>query len=108
MSRHHTGYLDRAAAAASRGDYLSAMQYGLRAAGAHRDQAHLRCDALLLLAVICAELGDAEAALAYGVGAHLAAVRLRDAERAGKADAIVTMIVAQHPHLSEPSTRLLH
>lgn len=108
MTVLHSGYLDRATAAASRGDYLSAMQYGLRAAGAPRDQAGLRCDAQMLLAIICQELDDPEAALAYGVGAHLAACRHGDEERSEKAEAIVAMIVAHHPHLCEPAPSLLH
>lgn len=108
MIASHSEYYDRAAAAVSRRDYLSAMQYGLRAAGAPRDQAALRCDAQMLLAIISLELGDEEAALAYAVGAHLGACRLGDSDRTQRAEAIVTMVLAQCPHLVENSATHLH
>jgi len=108
MTGRHTDYLDLAEAAVSRRDYLSAMQYGLRAAGAPPEETGLRCDAQMLLAIVSLELGDGETALTYGVGAHLAACYGGDADREQKAEAIVAMIVAQYSYLSDIHTVMLH
>lgn len=108
MNGRHTDFLDLAAAAASRGDYLSAMQYGLRAVSAPRGQAGLRCDAQMLLAIVSLQLGDGPAALAYGVGAHLAACYAGDEQREEKAAAIVATVIAQHPYVGEAPPSLMH
>lgn len=108
MTGRHTDYLDLAEAAISRRDYLSAMQYGLRAAGAPPEETGLRCDAQMLLAIAALELGDGETALAYGVGAHLAACYVHDAEREQRAEAIVAMVVAQYSYLSDIHAPMLH
>ncbi|MDF2628601.1 MAG: hypothetical protein K0R39_2432 [Symbiobacteriaceae bacterium] len=108
MNVRHTEFLDLATAAVSRGDYLSAWQYGLRAAGAPTDRHEVRCDAHMVLATTSLQLGDDEVALAYAVGAHLEACRIGDHLREEKASAIVAMVVAQHPHLRDDKPESLH
>lgn len=107
MNARHTEFLDLATAAVTRGDYLSAMQYGLRAAGAPPERHELRCDAQMVLAATSLQLGDDEAALAYAVGAYLEACRLGDHLREERASALLAMVVAQHPHLKDDKAESL-
>jgi hypothetical protein len=108
MSERHATYLELAEGAAARRDYLSAMQYGLWAAGAPTGAGGLRCDAELLLAMISLELGDPGGALAYAVGAQLRACRICDDARESRASGIVSMIVLQCPYLGEPIDARVH
>lgn len=104
----HVNYLERATGAMSRRDYLSAMQYGLLAAGVPRGHEQIRCDAYMLLALTSLELGSPEDALAFAVGAHLAARWSSDEMREEKAASIVSLVVAQSPRLAEPAPRRVH
>ncbi|HYG60112.1 MAG TPA: hypothetical protein VD902_18755 [Symbiobacteriaceae bacterium] len=104
----HAGYLEMAVGAMSRRDYLSAMQFGLRAAGAPRDQQSLRCDAQLLLALIAVELSAPEEALAYAVGAHLTASHARDGEREERAEQVLGMVVTHFPQLADQMLHTFH
>lgn len=103
MQIKHETYLAMAHGAVSRRDFLSALQFGLRAAHVPHGVDDLRCDALLLLTLVSLELGAGEDALAFGVGAHLLACRAQDQGREERAAALVAMVIAHHPHLGEDS-----
>lgn len=90
-------YLAKATGAMTRGDYLSAVQFALRAVDAPREQPHVRCDAYMVLALTTLEMGLPEEALAYAVGAHLAARWAGDDGREEKAASLVALVVAQYP-----------
>lgn len=100
METQHLTYLEKANGAISRRDYLSAIQYATKAAHVSRGSDQVRCDAYLLLALTTLEMDLPIEALAYAVGAHLAARWLRDAAREERAEAMIAMVVAQHPDLS--------
>ncbi len=101
MDGIHYNYLERASGAISRRDYLSAIEYAMRAARAPRGQELLRCDAYMLLALSSLEMGLAEDALSYAVGAHLCAVQAGDEEREARAASLVAVVVAYYPNLGE-------
>lgn len=101
METQHLTYLEKASGAISRRDYLSAVQYAMKAAHVARGSDEIRCDAYLLLALTTLEMDLPTEALSYAVGAHLAARWSRDLAREERAEAMIAMIVAQHPHLGE-------
>ncbi|MDB4897099.1 MAG: hypothetical protein JWN15_3361 [Firmicutes bacterium] len=105
MESEHLNYLAKASGAISRRDYLTALQFGLRAAKVPRGYEHVRCDAYLLLAITTLELGVPEDALAFAVGAHLAACWARDTEREQKASSVVGLVIANNPHLGPDQTK---
>ncbi len=94
-------YLDKANGAVSRGDYLSAIQFALRAAMVPKGQEVLRCDAYMVLAVTSMEMEMGEEALSFAVGAMLVASWAKDEARQKKASALLSMVVGQFPHLKE-------
>lgn len=100
--------LDMATGAMTRRDYLTAMQFGLRAASVPKGQEDVRCDAYLLLALTSLELGLGEDALSFAVGAHLTAVWAGDCEREARAASIVSLVVTQYPRLSADDTLEIH
>lgn len=100
----HTVYLEQASGAVARGDFLGAIQLALRAAEVPRGQEQVRCDAYMLLALTNLEIGLGEHALAFAVGAHLAARWLRDDAREERASAMVSMVITRHPNLSADNT----
>lgn len=100
-------YLEKAAGAMSRRDYLSAIQFALRAADAPQGPAAVRCDAYMLLALSSMEMDLAEDALAFAVGAHLAACWAHDDERQQKAASVVSLVVSKYPAFGMEET-LLH
>lgn len=104
----HGDYLDLAGAALSRRDFLAAMQYGLRAVHAPLAQPRHRCDAYLVLALSSLELGAPVDALAYAIGAHLAACRAGDEEREGQASSVVAVVMAHFPQLDMKEATLFH
>jgi len=101
----HTGelYLEKASGAMSRRDFLSAIQFALRAAESSERLPDIRCDAYLLLALSSLEMEFGEDALAFSVGAHLAACWARDEQRQEKAASIVSLVVSRFPHLGADS-----
>jgi hypothetical protein len=99
MEAEHLEYLEKATGAISRRDYLTALQFALRAARVPRGYEHVRCDAYIVLALTSLEIGSPEDALAFAVGAHLAACWNRDEQREQKASSVVQVVIAQHPHL---------
>lgn len=99
METEHLGYLEKATGAISRRDYLTALQFGLRAANVPKGYEHVRCDAYMLLALTTMELGVPEDALAFAVGAHLAACWAHDSDREQKASSVVGLVIAHHPQL---------
>jgi hypothetical protein len=101
MEPQHLTYLEKANGAISRRDYLSAVQYAMKAAHVSRGSELIRCDAYLLLALTTLEMELPREALAYAVGAHFAARRSRDPAREERAEAMIAMVVAQHPYLGE-------
>jgi len=101
MTDSANAYLQVASSAMSRGDYLTAIAFARRASALPNGQASLRCDAYMLLALTSLELGLAEDALAFAVGAHLASYRVQCAEREQRAASIVAVVVSHHPHLGE-------
>jgi hypothetical protein len=105
MESEHLNYLAKASGAISRRDYLTALQFGLRAAKVPKGYEHVRCDAYLLLALTTLELGVPEDALAFAVGAHLAACWARDTEREQKASSVVGLVIANNPHLGRDQTK---
>ena len=108
MTDCHQEYLEKAGGAMSRGDYLSAMQFALRAAEVPRGQEAIRCEAYILLALTSLALELAEDALAFAVGASLAAVWVQDGERIDKAQSVVELVMAHYPRLGECAAPLLH
>jgi hypothetical protein len=104
----HAVYLEQASDALFRRDYLTAMQWGLRAAAAPESLAPLRCDAYLVLAMTSLHLGAPEDALAYAVGAALLAQHSEDDRQDEQADAILALVLAQYPYLAEEPSLLLH
>ena len=104
----YVNYLERAAGAMSRRDYLSAMQYGLLAAGVPRGHDQIRCDAYMLLALTSLELGSPEDALAFAVGAHLAARWSGDEVREQKASSIVSLVMTQIPVTANSKVDKIH
>jgi hypothetical protein len=104
MAAEHVECLQRALGALSRGDYISALQLGLRAAKVPKGADHVRCDAYLLLALSSLELGAPEDALAFAIGAHLAAVWSVDQDRQEKATSMVSLILTQHPTFADVSS----
>lgn len=108
MDSRHSDYLARASGALSRRDYLTAMQFGLRAAGAPGHMALVRCDAQLVLALTSLELGAPVEALAYAVGAHLTASRAGDSWREEQAAALLETVVVIYPYLRDQYDALTH
>ncbi|HLN62401.1 MAG TPA: hypothetical protein VK464_12690 [Symbiobacteriaceae bacterium] len=108
METRQSDYLTLASGALSRGDYLTALQFGLWAAGTSGQELQTRCDAYLVLAITSLELGAPEDALGYAVGAHLMACQAEDEPREGQAAALVAVIVAHYPHLGEPIDAQTH
>jgi len=102
-------YLEKASGAMSRRDYLSAIQFALRAAESSGRLPEIRCDAYLLLALSSLEMDLGEDALAFSVGAHLAACWSRDEGRQEKAAAMVSLVSSRFPHLgAEPAVPNFH
>jgi hypothetical protein len=108
MQTRHGDYLALASGALSRRDYLTALQFGLRAAGAPGDETPTRCDAYLVLAISSLELGAPEEALSYAVGAQLMACRCDDGWREEQAAALVAVLVAQFPYLRGEIDAIAH
>lgn len=109
MSEIHLDYLAKADGAMSRGDYLTAMQFALRAADVPKGMESLRCDAYILLALTNLELEMGEDALAFAVGASLSATWVADENRMKRANAIVALVMARFPNLREqPPDTLVH
>ncbi len=108
METRQSDYLAQASGALSRGDYLTAMQFGLWAAGASGQELRTRCDAYLVLAITSLELGAPEDALSYAVGAHLMACQAEDEPREGQAAALVAVVVAHYPHLGDRNDAQTH
>lgn len=104
----HATFLERAAGAMSRRDYLSAIQFGLLAAGVPQGYEEIRCDAYMLLALSSLELGSPEDALSFAVGAHLAARWSGDEEREERAASIVSLVVAHLPQADEWPVSRIH
>lgn len=105
----HQEYLDKAGGAMSRGDFLSALQFALRAADVPRGREAVRCDAYILLALTSIELEMGEDALAFAVGASLAATWAGDSERQTRANSVVELVMARFPKLREDEAiSLLH
>lgn len=93
--------LTRANGAMVRRDYLSALHLAMQAKGQAGPEMHARCDALFLLALSSMEMGMEFEALAWAIGAHLAACFVADADREARASSLVAMVVSQFPHLQE-------
>lgn len=107
MEDLHLEYLDRADGALSRGDYLAALQFALRAAEVPRGREAVRSDAYMLLALSSMELEMPEDALAFAVGASLSATWAGDEERQQRATAMVELVLARFPFLREDESSLL-
>ncbi len=101
MMENAQAYLELASGAMSRGDYLNAIRFARRASAVPMSEETVRCDAYMLLALTSIEMGLAEDALAFAVGAHLAACRVRCPEREQKAASIVAVVISQCPQLGE-------
>ena len=104
MMENAGSYLEMASGALSRGDYLSALRFARQASVVPEGQAAVRCDAYVLSALSSLEMGMAEDALAFAVGAHLSARRARCEEREERAASLVAFIVSRCPHLADGET----
>jgi len=100
--------LAQAETAWARRDYLRAMHLGMRAARSLQGRDQSLCDAYVLLALTSLELEMPETALAYAVGANLAACRLGDARREGQAAATLELVTARYPYLRDGEIALMH
>ena len=84
-----------------RRDYLSALQLAMQAKGQAGPELDARFDVLYLLALSSLQIGLDLEALAWAVGALLAACWAADAERQERASSLVAMVLSQFPHLQE-------
>lgn len=94
-------YLEKANGAMTRGDYLAAIRFALRAAVVPKGQEIIRCDAYMVLAMTSLEMEMGEEALSFAIGAMLVASFTRDEERQRNASGLVSLVVNQFPHLNE-------
>lgn len=101
MTENAYAYLELASGAMSRGDYLSAIRFARRASALPKSEETVRCDAFMLLALTSLELGLAEDALAFAVGAHLAACRVQSPDREARAASVVAVVLSHCPQLRE-------
>lgn len=95
--------LIRAYDAFARKDCLTAAQLALRAAQRRSNPLEVRCDAYMLLTLAALQLDSPHPALAYAVGANLLAYKTHDEEVEQQAEAVLDLVLAQYPELSDGS-----
>lgn len=93
--------LIRAYDAFARKDCLTATQLALRAAQRRSNPPEVRCDAYMLLSLTALLLDTPEPALSYAVGANLIAYKMHDDEVTQQAEAVLDLVLAEYPELSE-------
>lgn len=97
----NTEYLGTAREAASRNDWITTHQFGLKAFVAPAATPAERCEARRLLALSSLQVGLVEDALSHAVGAHLLATVLGDPVAEREAVELVGLIMAYQPKFDE-------